>query len=94
MTNLGKENEYTEFKESIGQLDKGIKALSAMLNRHHSGKVFFGVDDTGEVIGIEVGDSTLEKIRNAIRVDVLPRVTPEISVLTSDDMRTYVSVKP
>ncbi len=31
--NLGKENEDQEFKLGLGQLDKGIKSLSAMLNR-------------------------------------------------------------
>ena len=32
MDNLGKESEDIEFKESIGQLDKGILGLSDMLN--------------------------------------------------------------
>ena len=50
--NLGKENGTTEFKESLGQLDKGIRSLSAMLNRHRGGTVYFGVDDDGNVIGL------------------------------------------
>ncbi len=45
--NLGKENEKVEFKESLSQLDKGLKSLTAMLNRNGSGTVFFGVDDDG-----------------------------------------------
>lgn len=31
--NLGHENETLEFKESLGQLDKGLKSIIAMLNR-------------------------------------------------------------
>lgn len=93
MTNLGKESETVEFKESLGQLDKGEKALSAMLNKHHTGTVYFGVNDNGDVIGMDVGDSTLEKIRNAIRTDIAPQVVPEIVALTSDDGKRYVSVK-
>lgn len=29
--NLGKEDEYQEFKEGLAQLDKGLKSISAML---------------------------------------------------------------
>jgi len=93
MTNLGKESETVEFKEGIAQLDKGIKALSAMLNRHNNGKVFFSVNDTGEVIGMDVGDSTLEKIRNAVRSDIQPHILPDISILTSDDGKAYICIE-
>ena len=93
MTNIGEENETMEFKEGIGQLDKGIRSMSAMLNRHHHGKVYFGVNDDGDVIGMDVGDSTLEKIRNAVRTDIAPRVIPEITILESDDGKRYISVE-
>ena len=49
--NLGRENGTTEFKESLGQLDKRIRSLSAMLNRHRGGTVYFGVDDDGRYVG-------------------------------------------
>lgn len=47
--NLGQENENQEFKQSLSQLDKGIKSLTAMLNRNQKGIVYFGVDDNGNV---------------------------------------------
>ena len=90
--NIGFENETTEFKESIAQLDKGVKGLTAMLNRSNKGTVYFGVNDKGEVIGMEVGPSTFEKIRNAIRDDIKPRIIADIDVLTTDDGKKYVSV--
>lgn len=40
--NLGKENEQQEFKLGLAQLDKGLKSLSAMLNRQQKGTVYFG----------------------------------------------------
>ena len=58
MTNIGREDEITEFKESMSQLDKGIKSLTAMLNRRNHGTVYIGVDDDGEVCGVDVGPST------------------------------------
>lgn len=66
MTNLGKESGTSGFEESLGQLDKGERSLSAMLNRHHISTVYFGVNDGGDVIGMDIGDSALERIRDAI----------------------------
>lgn len=57
--NLGHENETLEFKESLGQLDKGLKSITAMLNRSGYGCVCFGVLDNGDVKGLTVGPNTL-----------------------------------
>ena len=43
--NIGFENEYQEFKEGLGQLDKGLKSLTAMLNKYGNATVYFCVDD-------------------------------------------------
>ncbi|MCQ2071041.1 MAG: putative DNA binding domain-containing protein, partial [archaeon] len=91
-TNLGKESETVEFKEDIAQMDKGIRTLSAMLNRRHHGTVYFGVNDSGEVIGMDIGDSTLEKFRNAIRTDIVPHIIPDIRKMVSDDGKEYISI--
>ena len=90
--NLGDENETTEFKASMSQLDKGIIGLTAMLNRHNHGTLYIGVDDDGNVIGMDVGAGTLETIRNRIRSFVQPQVVPEISRHETDDGRSYISV--
>ena len=89
--NLGSENEYQEFKESLGQLDKGLKSLSAMLNKHGQGAVYFGVDDNGEVCGLTIGKETLMDIRNRIRDKIEPRVYAEISECKANDKK-YIKV--
>ena len=91
--NLGDENETTEFKTSMSQLDKGIIGLTAMLNRHNHGTLYIGVDDYGNVIGMDVGAGTVETIRNRIRSFVQPQVVPEISRHETDDGRSYISVR-
>ena len=91
--NLGDENETTEFKASMSQLDKGIIGLTAMLNRHNHGTLYIGVDDDGNVIGMDVGAGTVETIRNRIRSFVQPQVVPEISRHETDDGRSYISVR-
>ena len=76
--NLGKENETQEFEESLSQLDKGIKSLVAMLNRNGSGTVYFGVDDNGEVKGLEVGKKTLMTVRHRISELMEPKALCDI----------------
>ncbi len=90
--NLGKENETTEFKESLAQLDKGILSISAMLNKHNHGTVFIGVSNDGTVIGTQVGDDTLEKVRNRITTMIEPKIIPQIDVLKSDDGSNYIKI--
>ena len=89
--NLGKENEYQEFKEGLGQLDNGIKSLTSMLNKHGKGTVYFGVDDNGEICGLCIGKNTSMDIRNRIRDNVDPRIYPEIQEL-EDDGKQYIKI--
>lgn len=89
---LGKEDETTEFKDSMSQLDKGIKSLAAMLNRHQHGYLYIGIDDDGIVKGIDVGSRTMEDIRNRVRDLIKPQVVPEISVNTTETGESYVSI--
>jgi len=89
--NLGKENEYQEFKEGLGQLDKGLKSISAMLNKHGEAVVYFGVNDDGDVCGVMIGKNTLMDIRNRIRDKIEPRIYPQIEEC-SDGERSYIKV--
>jgi ATP-dependent DNA helicase RecG len=79
--NLGNETEFIEFKESLAQLDKGIKSLTSMLNRNGSGSVYFGVDDNGNAIGLMVGKKTLDDVKDRIKDIVAPKVIPIIKVI-------------
>ena len=69
-----KENEQIEFRESLSQLDKGIKSLTAMLNRANHGMVYFGVKDNGDICGVLVGEKTLQNIRHRIQEIVFPQI--------------------
>ena len=74
----GKPFESQEFKESLGQLDKGLKSITAMLNRHGEATVYFGVDDDGNICGLDIGKDTLMNIRNSIANKIEPRIYAEI----------------
>ena len=90
--NLGIENEKQEFKLGLGQLDKGLKSLAAMLNRNKEGTVFFGVDDDGNVKGLDVGKKTLLDVRNRIAALIEPKVICDIQELKDEAGHSYIRV--
>lgn len=74
------ETETQEFKSSLSEMDKGISSLAAMLNKGGKGKVYFGVSDDGEVLGLKgtLGRETIKKIGTRIAETVKPAVVPKI----------------
>ena len=90
--NLGYENEHQEFKSGTAQLDRGLKSLSAMLNRNYEGTVYFGVDDDGNVMGMEVGKKTLLEIRSRASELISPRVILDITELKDENDRSFIKV--
>ena len=90
--NLGIEDENQEFKESLSQLDKGLKSLVAMLNRHGQGTVYFGVSDDGNVCGLVIGKDTYMDIRDKISRKIEPRIYAEIKELVDEDGKQYIKV--
>ena len=75
------EVENQEFKTSLAVLDKGILALTAMLNKNGKGKVYFGVANDGTILGLEgsIGQETIKKIGVRISEQVRPIIIPKIS---------------
>ena len=79
--NVHYEDEKQEFKTSLGELDKGIDSLAAMLNKHCKGTIFFGVDNKGEIVGLngQFGEETIKKISSRIQEILKPTIIPEIT---------------
>lgn len=89
--NLGHENETLEFKESLAQLDKGLKSITAMLNRSGFGCVCFGVLDNGDIKGLTVGPNTLMDIRNKIKFLISPQALVHIEKVTAGKLN-YIKI--
>lgn len=85
------ETETTEYKKSLTEKNDGYRALVAMLNKHGVGTVYFGIDNDGEIVGVEIGKNTLRTISQEIYNQIQPQVIPEIQVHESDGKR-YISV--
>lgn len=92
LMNLGREDEYKEFKESSAELEKGLISITSMLNKHCVAQLYYGVKDNGEVIGQDIGKTTLKSITQAIANFIDPHITPEINILESESGKKYISV--
>ena len=90
--NLGSESETVEFKKSTGEHKEALQAVSAMLNKHGAGVLYFGVKDSGEVIGQDVTDATIRQVAGWVSDKIEPPVSPVIEHLASDDGRAYIRV--
>lgn len=55
-----------EFKETTGQLNRGMETLCGMMNGN-GGFVVFGVNNNGKIIGQKVSDKTTIEIGEALR---------------------------
>ncbi len=74
--NLGRENETLEFKESTAEFDRACKAIVGMLNKSGYGTVYFGVKDSGDVIGVIIGKDTLSTLTDRIKDSIKPSIYP------------------
>lgn len=87
------EDEKNEFKESLTQVDKGLKSLTAMLNRNGEGNVYFGIRDDGEIVGLKnIGKNTLQDIRQRVRDFIFPQVVINTRVLTTSEGIKYINL--
>lgn len=60
------ESEMLEFKRTTGERREATRTLCAMLN-HRGGRVLFGVEVDGRVLGQQVSDHTIEEIAQEIK---------------------------
>lgn len=90
--NIGKENESIEFKKTTAEIKESLQSISAILNKHQNGFLYFGVKDNGDVVGQEIGKETKRDISSAIRSRIKPECFFTIEEKTSDDGRKFIEV--
>lgn len=73
------ESETLEFKKTTGQRSEAMDDLCAMLN-HRGGRVLFGVDPQGKIVGQQVSERTLEELAQEIQ-QIEPPVFPQIDLV-------------
>lgn len=81
----GNEGADVEFKETTGQLNRGMETLCGMINGS-GGVVVFGVSNKGKIIGQEISDKTTREIGEAInKFDPAVDIQPEYVRIEDSD---------
>ena len=90
--NIGNETEFIEFKKSVAETKQGIISMSAILNKHGKGTLFFGVKDNGDVLGQQIGKDTLNKLSQEIANNIKPSCYYEVNKKQTNDEKDFIEV--
>ncbi len=74
----GGESTKVEFKESL-KLHNQIGESVSGLSNAKGGIIIVGFTDSGKISGVSIGDNTLERLANRIKLDTDPSIYPKIS---------------
>ena len=87
---INNEGVDVEFKETSGQLNRGMETLCGMLNGQ-GGIVVFGINNKGKIVGQEISDKTTREIGEALgRFDPATDIQPQYIQL--EDSNKYLIV--
>jgi len=74
----GGESANIEFKESLKLHNQIGEAVSGLSNSK-GGIIIIGATDSGKILGVNIGNNTLERLANRIKQDTDPSIYPKIS---------------
>ncbi len=77
------ESQRLEFKPSLSDINRITETICSFANAQ-GGVVIIGINDTGDIEGIDIGKQTVERLTNSLVDNLDPKVYPEIKVLTID----------
>ena len=83
------ESEILELKPSLSQTKNIIETVSAFSNTK-GGSIIIGADDKGNIIGVDVGEKTIEGLANKIKQNTDTHIYPSISVEKIDGKNIIV----
>lgn len=84
MINFGKESENVEFKKSTLEMHGALVDISAILNKSGEGTLYFGVNNSGDAVGMEVSLETLRDVSSSISAHIRPEIFPTIKKFDVD----------
>lgn len=71
-----REDEYTEFKKTTGELNEAVISIGSILNKNDRGKIYFGLKNDGSPNKFEISDSTLRDVSRKIYEGIKPQIFP------------------
>ena len=84
-----RETEGIELKSSLSKPEEIVEAVSGLSNTK-GGKILIGVSNTGRILGIKIGEDTVERLTNKIVQNTDPKVQPRISIQEIDKKKIIV----
>ena len=79
-----REDEQHEFKRTTGELKEAMISISAILNKHGHGTIYFGLKNDGTPSPFTITDSTLRDVSRKISDSIRPPVFPKIETVSID----------
>lgn len=79
-----KETEQIEFKKSTSELDSALDSISAILNKHQKGILYFGLKNDGTPSKFTITDSTLRDVSRKIYEHIKPQIFPIVTTASID----------
>ena len=76
-----KENELIEFKKTTSELNEAMNSISAILNKHRRGTLYFGLKNDGTPFRFQINDSTVRDVSRKIFEAIKPQIFPIIEVI-------------
>ncbi len=87
------EGETLEFKRSVAELDQVVETVAALANTR-GGLVLIGIGPGGEVVGVELGLVTGERIANRITGNTDPVIYPSVEVAEVAGRKVFAIIVP
>ncbi len=84
MTGIMTESESVGYKWGLSELKEGILSLTAMLNRNGHGTLYFGMDEGGKAVGVDIGKDTLKNIASTVFDSTDPPLLPSVEMMQID----------
>ena len=84
---VGIEGETVGFVGSMGEVDRAVRMMTAMLNRFNHADIYIGVHPDGSLVGIDIPDDAEQLVFQKIseKVNHPPKVT--VSIVSEDGRR-------
>jgi ATP-dependent DNA helicase RecG len=82
-----KETEILELKKTTSELKEAIIAIVAILNKHQSGELYFGISNDGRVLGQDISEKTIRDISKSVSDHIEPKIYPEIKKVVLENKK-------
>ena len=70
------ESETLELKKSTSEIKEAIKSITAILNKHQKGELYFGIKNNGQIVGQSVSEKTIRDVSKSISENIEPKIYP------------------